>query len=90
MTERFEIQIRTFEMHKIAEEGVAAHWKYKEKKSKAKTKSIIRRLRKIEMSAENTENFVRQVTGEVLKLAFIVFTPERRQSCRAYKTGLRC
>lgn len=72
-----EIQIRTFEMHRIAEEGVAAHWKYKEKKSKAKNEEYYAAVKKIiETSTEKSENFAQQVTGDLLNQTIFVFTPK--------------
>lgn len=72
-----EIQIRTFDMHRIAEDGVAAHWKYKEKKSKAKNEEYYAAVKKmIETNSENPEKFAQTITGNVLNHTIFVFTPK--------------
>ncbi len=76
-SQNVEIQIRTFEMHRIAEEGVAAHWKYKEKKNKAKNEEYYAAVKKIiETNSEKPENFAQQVTGNLLNQTIFVFTPK--------------
>ena len=55
----FEIQIRTYEMHKTAEYGIAAHWKYKEgggggKESEEKKLSWLRQI--LEWQTDTTDN----------------------------------
>ena len=66
-----EIQIRTKVMHEIAEEGVAAHWKYKEKKTKDKNEKYYQAVKKIIYG-----NFAQKVTDEVLNETIFVFTPK--------------
>ena len=77
-----EIQIRTQEMHEIAEEGVAAHWKYKEKKSKSKNEKFYADAKKLTDSVQSKldekeqKGFAQEVTGDVLKQTIFVFTPK--------------
>ncbi|MDD4839145.1 MAG: bifunctional (p)ppGpp synthetase/guanosine-3',5'-bis(diphosphate) 3'-pyrophosphohydrolase [Clostridia bacterium] len=79
--ETFEIQIRTIEMHKIAEYGIAAHWKYKEGKTVKETMldSKVRWLREV-MDAEkdvvNAKEFMAAVKISVFDDEVFVFTPK--------------
>ncbi|WP_067141206.1 RelA/SpoT family protein [Oceanivirga salmonicida] len=66
-----EIQIRTKAMHAIAEDGVAAHWKYKEKKTKDKNEDYYKAIKKIIGS-----NTAQELTEEVLYKTIFVFTPK--------------
>ncbi len=74
--QNIEIQIRTYAMHMIAEEGVAAHWKYKEKKSKVKEETYYAAVKKIIAGNDNIDTFVKEVTENVLNETIFVFTPK--------------
>lgn len=74
-----EVQIRTEEMHEIAEEGVAAHWSYKEKGKVTKKDQVYSWLRQIlewQQEADNSEEFVKTVTGDILQETVFVFSPK--------------
>lgn len=72
----FEIQIRTYEMDKIAECGIASHWSYKEGKSNMQDQ-MEQKLQffRFIMELKNEDNFVTSVKEEVLNDTIYVFTP---------------
>jgi GTP pyrophosphokinase len=75
---KVEFQVRTYEMHKEAEEGISAHWAYKEKSpiSPAGMK-IFSWLRNIlELSRENPEYEVEKIVEDIYPDEIYVFTPK--------------
>lgn len=78
--ERVEFQIRTEEMHSIAEEGIASHWKYKEKGSledrDSKYISWLRELIQSQKEHRDAREFLEAVKGEVVPEVVYVFTPK--------------
>lgn len=75
-----EIQIRTYEMDQVAEEGVAAHWSYKEKGSIAakndKVYGVIKGIIESHQGETNTsESFVESFKEEILKENVYVVSP---------------
>lgn len=79
--ETFEIQIRTYEMHRIAEYGIAAHWKYKEGTTGVDTDldNKVRWLREV-MDAEKdvggAKEFMDAIKINVFDDEVFVFTPK--------------
>ena len=81
----FEIQIRTYEMDKIAEYGIASHWSYKEHKDGEKSSKdameqklqIFRNIIELNEEANNSEEFISSVKKDILTNDVIyVYTPK--------------
>lgn len=75
----FEIQIRTVEMHKMAEYGIAAHWKYKENKINENNfdarLSWIRDVMDWQGSLNESKEFVDSLKSDLYDNELLVFTP---------------
>ncbi len=77
----FEIQIRTEEMHRVAEFGIAAHWKYKEGKTEEAATNFENRLTWLREVMEwqgdlkDSKEFINALKTELYSHELLVFTP---------------
>ena len=80
----FEVQIRTWDMHRTAEFGIAAHWAYKEASNKGTKQSIVVKEDKLawlretlewQKNTENPNEFLNTLKTELYEDEVYVFTP---------------
>ncbi|MFS0780795.1 RelA/SpoT family protein [Bacillus sp. 1P06AnD] len=77
-----EVQIRTFEMHRIAEYGIAAHWAYKEGKEADKAEPLeeklgwFREILQFQDEASNAEEFMESLKIDLFSDMVFIFTPK--------------
>lgn len=75
-----EIQIRTHDMHRTAEFGVAAHWLYKRGLTRDQVKpadmAIISRVRDLKDTRISSDEFLEEIKREILSDSIYVFTPK--------------
>jgi GTP diphosphokinase / guanosine-3',5'-bis(diphosphate) 3'-diphosphatase len=76
----FEVQIRTIEMHRMAEEGVAAHWKYKEGRAGTQRDERyfqwMRQLLDIQKEVRDPQEFIQNLKVELYPEEVYTFTPK--------------
>jgi GTP pyrophosphokinase len=74
-----EIQIRTYEMHRIAEYGIAAHWKYKEGKKGSDElgkNALALGIKELEQDVRDSDEFMDEVKKDLYTDEVFVFTPK--------------
>lgn len=80
--EPFEIQIRTYEMHRVAEYGIAAHWKYKEGKNSKDSNNEDMKLAWLRQTLEwqqelnDPKEFLDTLKMDLFSTQVFVFTPK--------------
>ncbi|MFH1028637.1 MAG: bifunctional (p)ppGpp synthetase/guanosine-3',5'-bis(diphosphate) 3'-pyrophosphohydrolase [Pseudomonadota bacterium] len=78
--DRMEVQIRTHEMHSVADAGIAAHWKYKEGKGydekEVKRFAWLRQLLEWQQDLQDSREFMDSVKVELFNEEVYVFTPK--------------
>ncbi len=75
----FEIQIRTYKMHKVAEFGIAAHWKYKEKKGldgEEDKLAWIREVIELQKDTKDSKELLETTKMDLYPDEVFIFTPE--------------
>jgi GTP pyrophosphokinase len=78
--QRIEVQIRTHEMHQVAEHGIAAHWSYKEgggaQMRDAERFTWLRRLLEFQQNLKDPDEFLSTVKDDLFAAEVFVFTPK--------------
>jgi GTP pyrophosphokinase len=80
--EPFEIQIRTYEMHRVAEYGIAAHWKYKEGKNGGEQNNEevklawVRQTLEWQQELKDPKEFMETLKMDLFSSQVFVFTPK--------------
>lgn len=79
----FEVQIRTEEMHRVAEYGIAAHWAYKEGKTNpvkatdtGDRLNLFKEIIELQDEASNATDFMESVKGDLFSDRVYAFTPK--------------
>ncbi len=79
--ERMEVQIRTHEMHRIAESGIAAHWRYKGSEKRVAAQDAqrfawLRQLLEWQQNLQDPQEFLHSIKEDLFSEEVFVFTPK--------------